>query len=191
MSVFQNNEAPTHDLSNITVLLVEDSQSMQSLLSSMLRAFGIGEVLACSGGKEAINLLTITQARKKGSDIHSIDMIVTDWLMPEGSGVELIDWIRSHDDDDIRFMPIILISAYTTEKVIITARDHGANETLVKPLSGQKLAKRVTSVINTPRPFIKTPTFFGPDRRRQTMVFAGDDRRKTKAEELKVHNEKL
>ncbi|MCB1783724.1 MAG: response regulator [Alphaproteobacteria bacterium] len=162
---------------------------MQTLLASMLRTFGVGDVLVCGGAKEAINLLTITQARRKANDIRGIDMILTDWLMPDGSGVELIEWVRNHKEDDIKFLPIILVSGYTTEKVVKTARDKGANESLVKPISGEKLAHRIISVIDKPRPFIKTATFFGPDRRRKTENFKGNDKRKIKSEEIKVYHE--
>lgn len=191
--IFRNKEDDviTYDLKNINVLLVEDSRSMQTLIASMLRSFGVGDVLVCEGGNEAIGILTITQARKKGSDIKGIDIVLTDWLMPQGSGVELLEWIRSHESDSIKFLPVLLLSAYTTQKVVSTARDFGANESLVKPVSGGKLAGRILSIIDKPRPFVKSPAYFGPDRRRQDSAYKGDDRRKIAAETIKVNYEQL
>ena len=157
---------------------------MQTLISSMLRSFGVGDVLVCDGGREAQNLLQITEARKKSHDIRNVDIIITDWLMEKGSGVDLIEWVRNHDDPSIQFLPIILVSAYTTEKVVATARDRGAHEALVKPLSGHKLAGRIISVIDNPRSFIKTPHYFGPDRRRQDLPYKGKDKRKKRAKEI-------
>lgn len=191
MSVLFTEPPKPYDLSNFTVLLVEDSEYMSSLMCSMLKAFGVGDILTCRNANEAIGIITITQARKKSRFVTDIDIVVTDWLMPGGSGEELIDWIRSHEDDAVRFMPIILVSAYTTEKVIAMARDHGANESMVKPLSAKGLASRICTVIDNPRPFIQAPGFFGPDRRRQQMVWPGQDRRKTEPRELKVYDEKL
>ncbi len=164
---------------------------MMSLMSSMLKAFSVGDILTCKNANEAIGILTITQARKKSRFVTDVDIIVTDWLMPGGSGEELIDWVRAHEDDALRFLPIILMSAYTTEKVIAMARDHGANESLVKPLSAKSLAARICMVIDNPRPFIQAPGFFGPDRRRQEMVPSGEDRRKMRTEQIREHNEKL
>ncbi|MCD8497625.1 MAG: response regulator [Alphaproteobacteria bacterium] len=192
-NIFRNkdDDVTTYDLKNLNVLLVEDSRSMQTLIASMLRSFGVGDVLVCEGGNEAIGILTITQARKKGSDIKGIDIVLTDWLMPQGSGVELLEWIRSHEADNIKFLPVLLLSAYTTQKVIATARDNGANEALVKPVSGATLAGRILSIIDKPRAFVKTENFFGPDRRRQDMAFKGPDRRKIQAEMIKVNHEQL
>ncbi len=190
-STIYTEQPQPYDLSSFTVLLVEDSSYMSALMCSMLKAFNVGEILTCNDANEAIGVLTITQARKKSRFVTDIDIIVTDWLMPGGSGDELIDWVRAHEDDALRFMPIILISAYTTEKVIAMARDHGANESMVKPLSAKSLASRICTVIDNPRPFIQAPGFFGPDRRRQEMVLAGTNRRVMTSQELKVHNEKL
>jgi CheY-like chemotaxis protein len=191
--IFRNkdDDVITYDLRNVNVLLVEDSRAMQTLIASMLRSFGVGDVLVCEGANEAIGILTITQARKKGTDIKGIDIVLTDWLMPQGSGVELLEWIRSHESDAIKFLPVLLLSAYTTQKVVTTARDSGANEALVKPVSGGKLAGRILSMIDKPRLFVKTPEYFGPDRRRQDMPFRGEDRRKKTAETIKVNYEQL
>ena len=60
---------------------------------------------------------------------------------------------------------------------------------MVKPVSGEKLASRILNVIDHPRPFIKAPEFFGPDRRRRDIKYTGEDRRKTDAEQIKVNYE--
>jgi len=183
--IFQEKPLP-YDLSNFTVLIVEDSQYMQALMSSMLKVFGVGDIMVCEGGDEAKDLLTVTQARTKSRYITKVDIVLTDWLMPLGSGKDLLTWIREHDRDVIRFLPVIVVSGYTTEIVTTKARDLGANEVLVKPLSGMGLASRICSVIENPRPFVKAPTYFGPDRRRQNLPFHGPERRLTKAEQIKV-----
>lgn len=189
-SVYKTQEPVTYDLSKLTVLLAEDSHTMQALISSMLRSFGVGDVLVCGGANEAIGLLTVTQARKKSSDIKGVDLVLTDWLMPDGSGADLLDWIRSSKDDDVRFLPVVVISAYTTERVVSMARDRGANEALVKPVSGMKLAQRILATIDNPRPFVSGGGFFGPDRRRQALPFT-EERRQISADMIKVSHEQL
>lgn len=150
---------------------------MQTLLSSMLKTFGVGDIVVCDGAEDAINLLTIMQARKQSRHINSVDIVLTDWLMPDGSGHELLQWIRSNENEAISFLPVVVISGYTTERLTGLTRDLGANETLVKPISGKMLASRICSVIDHPRAFVRTPHFFGPDRRRQDMPFEGRERR--------------
>ncbi len=183
------DEPQPYDLSNFSVLVVEDSHSMMELLSAMLKSFGVGEILVCNSAKEAQDLLTITQARVQSRHISGVDVVLTDWLMPGGSGLELINWVRAHNDEKIKFLPIIVISGYTSEKVIAMARDSGANEALVKPLSGKSLAQRITSVIEQPRAFLQTPNYFGPDRRRHETPIKFEDRRVIQPEEFTVHND--
>jgi len=185
----KNDDKPAYDLSNFTILLVEDSVYMQSLMTSMMKVFGVGDIMVCNGATEAIDLLKVTQARRASRYITKVDIVVTDWLMPNGSGQELLKWIRAQKDDEIRFLPVMVVSAYTTEKVINQARDCGANETLVKPISGIGLASRICSMIDNPRPFVSIPDYFGPDRRRQDVPFHGEERRVTGKDNIKVNTD--
>ncbi|MCK5373675.1 MAG: response regulator [Alphaproteobacteria bacterium] len=175
-SLFQNKPEP-YDLSNFTILLVEDSEYMQSLILEMLKLFGIGDILRCKDSQEAIDLISITHARKSSRHIDKIDIVLTDWLMPKGSGKELVKWVRHHKVSDIRFLPLIVVSGYTTERLTHETRDLGIHELLVKPVSGKLLASRICSVIDSPRPFIQTQNYFGPDRRRQELTFHGPEKR--------------
>ncbi len=126
-----------------------------------------------------MDLLTITQARTKSRYVNNIDIVLTDWLMPNGSGKELLQWIRYNDKDAIRFLPVIVVSGFTTETVTNKTRDLGAHEILVKPISANGLASRVCNVINRPRKFINAPAYFGPDRRRQQIPYEGNNKRIT------------
>ena len=130
---------------------------MQNLIVSILKAFGVGDIMVAEGAKEAIEILTITQARTVSQYTTSVDIVVTDWLMKKGSGQDLLKWIRTHERDAIRFLPVIVMSGYTTEKLTKIARNMGAHEVLAKPLSANAIAGRITSVINAQRPFISIP----------------------------------
>lgn len=187
MSIFKKKPQP-YDLSNFTILIVEDSEYMQSLMASMLKVFGVGDILACANANEAIELLTIMQASRKSRYMGKIDIVLTDWLMPKGSGEDLLQWIRTHDKDSVRFMPVIVISGYTTEYLTTVVRDLGAHEILVKPVSGTSLASRICSVIDSPRSFVRTEDFFGPDRRRHEMPYQGRERRVLVPQEVRVKN---
>ncbi len=185
--VFKTHREQQHyDLSKFTILLVEDSVYMQTLMSSMLKTFGVGDIVVCDGAEDAINLLTIMQARKQSRHVNRVDIVLTDWLMPEGSGHELLQWIRGNENDAISFLPVVVVSGYATERLAGLTRDMGANETLVKPISGKTLASRICTVIDHPRPFIRTPDYFGPDRRRQELPFEGQNRRSSSPNVVEV-----
>ncbi len=159
---------------------------MQNLIVSMLKAFGVGDIMVAEGGREAIDILQITQARAVSQYLTRVDIVVTDWLMTKGSGEDILRWIRTHERDEVRFLPVIVLSGFTTSTVTHQARDLGAHEILTKPVSANGLASRITSVINNPRPFINVSDYFGPDRRRKDEVYEGKDRRVIEAEEITV-----
>ncbi len=189
-NVRQASKSNTYSLKNFSVLLVEDFEFLQQMIVGMLRAFGVGNIIVCSSGEEAKGLLSV-MASTKSNDVRMVDIVLVDWMMPDGSGEQLIKWVRNHKSDKIKFMPLILLSAFTSEAVVRAARDTGANEALVKPVSGEKMATRILSVIDHPRPYIKSPGFFGPDRRRREIVWKKPERRKMEPERIKVNNEQL
>lgn len=177
-----------YDLSNFRVLVVEDSAFIANLMASALGEMGVGKVLVASNISAAKEKILSHNAVVSS---QNLDVIILDWLMPGGMGVELLDWVRQHRSDSIKFLPIIICSAYASTGLVEESRDHGANEAMVKPVSAEKLARRILYVIEKPRPYISAPDFFGPDRRRKVEKFKGADRRKAKPEEIEEEYEQL
>ncbi|MBI1327424.1 MAG: response regulator [Alphaproteobacteria bacterium] len=177
----------TGSLKGISVLVVEDYPFMVDMLTAMLREFGVGRIIVAENGEEAKDLIRYSFSASG----NAIDMVLVDWLMPVCNGVELLQWVRGNKNEQIRFLPMVLISANTSERVVKTSRDFGANEALVKPVSPKSLSSHLAHVINHPRPFVKAPGFFGPDRRRQFREINFNDRRKTAPELVKEYHEQL
>src|SRR6516225_2317037 len=76
------------------------------------------------------------------------------------------------------YVPIIMLTGHSEKKRVIAARDAGVTEFLAKPISAKALYQRILNVVANPRPFIKTRTYFGPDRRRNVNPnYSGPDRR--------------
>lgn len=177
-----------YSFASFRILLVEDYQFMAELLTSMLREFGVGEFMMAENAKDAREIITLCNAEMTSR--KQIDLVIVDWLMPDQDGVEFVEWLRGHKKDSVKFVPVVLCSAYTSQLVVEKGRDSGANEVLVKPVSAEKLAKRILHIVDQPRPFVKTPDFFGPDRRRQDKKFAGEDRRKMGEDDVQIYHEK-
>jgi DNA-binding response OmpR family regulator len=77
------------------------------------------------------------------------------------------------------FAPIIMVTGHTEKPRVTAARDAGITEFLAKPISAKALYQRIVNVVANPRPFIKTKTYFGPDRRRSSSSnYIGPERRK-------------
>jgi DNA-binding response OmpR family regulator len=76
-----------------------------------------------------------------------------------------------------------MVSGHAEKRRVIMARDAGCNEFLVKPISSKGLYDRILGVVAFPRPFIRTKSYFGPDRRRgASNNYSGPDRRKEDGE---------
>src|SRR2546423_87136 len=85
--------------------------------------------------------------------------------------------IRSSPDSPDPFAPIVMLSGHTEKARVMQARDAGITEFMAKPVSARSLYARIVSIIENPRPFVRTKDYFGPDRRRQMLPFEGPERR--------------
>lgn len=181
-----NNNKP-YNLKGVRVLVVEDFPFMAQLMSAMLREFNVGKVLSSCEIREAKKLIDLYNTSENESDY--IDLIITDLFPPRDEGLELLKWVRGHSLETICYTPILFCTAHTTQRVVESGRDFGTNEIMVKPVSAEKLAQRILHIIDNPRPYIKAPGYFGPDRRRRMMMLDFEDRRKSTSDNVKVINE--
>lgn len=184
----QQKQDKAYDLSMFRVLIIEDSTFIGGLMSSALNEMGVGKTILAKNVAEAKEKILNFNAVMSS---QNIDVIILDWLMPDAKGSDLLKWIRAHKSDTIKFLPTIICSAYASTELVEESRDLGANEAMVKPVSAEKLARRILYVIEKPRPYISSPTFFGPDRRRKTDKYKGPERRTTKPEEIEEEHEQL
>ena len=88
--------------------------------------------------------------------------------MPIFDGLELAQMIRQPESKGNPYAPIIMLTGHSEKRRVTVARDAGVTEFLAKPISAKGLYQRILNVVANPRPFIKTKTYFGPDRRRNT-----------------------
>jgi len=144
------------DLSNLSILLVDDSVFMRRIIKTYLTSFHVRHIMEADDGIQAIERLQSNRP----------DMVITDWLMPHINGLELTRHIRSEEKSPDPYMPVIMLSSYSERWRVIQARDSGVTEFLCKPISAKSLYLRIAVSIVKPRPFVRTKSFFGPDRRR-------------------------
>ncbi len=157
------------DMSKISVLVADPSPYMTKIIRAMLRGFGITQIREASDGAIALEEFKT----------HNIDIAIFDYALTTLDGVELTELLRSDEHSQSRFVPIIMLSAYTEKKRVETARDAGISEFLRKPLCANDLYLRLLEVIENPREFVNSNHYFGPDRRRTNSEdkYIGEDRR--------------
>lgn len=152
----------------LKVLVVDDNQHMRMLVGAILEAYGIKDILDAANAEDAW---------KRMVD-NPCDMIFLDWVMEGMSGVELAEKIRTSPESKNPFLPIVMLTGHTSLERVHQARDAGINEFLAKPVSSKTILSRLVSVIEHPRPFVRTRSYFGPcRRRRRNDEYHGPERR--------------
>jgi CheY-like chemotaxis protein len=145
---------------SVTTLIVDRDRYTRSLIAQMLRGFGVGGIEAVDSG----------EAAKEYIQEHFVDLCIVEASLPDMSGGDLIRWMRREQKEPARFMPILVLTGYTQLKLISQARDAGANLVVKKPVSAQVLFDRVAWIAKTPRSYIETADYVGPDRRFKDIV---------------------
>ena len=157
------------DFNRLRFLVVDDNAHMRRILRTLLHGFGAREVYEAEDGASGLEAFT-----------HYVpDIIVADWAMPIFDGLELTQMIRQPGANSNPYVPIIMLTGHSEKKRVTSARDAGVTEFMAKPISAKSLYQRILNVVANPRPFIKTQTYFGPDRRRNVASnYVGPERRK-------------
>jgi len=116
------------------ILIVDDNETNRDILQTRLGTHGY-DLIQAADGEEAIEL-----ARKSLPDL-----ILLDVMMPKLDGVEVTKRLKA--DTSLPFMPIILVTAKSDIKDVVTGLDAGADEYLTKPVDQTSLVARVKSML--------------------------------------------
>jgi CheY-like chemotaxis protein len=141
----------------LKILMVDDNHHMRLLLTEILRAIGVREVYEAANGAEALQLLRN----------NPIDIVMTDLAMQPLDGIDLVRRLRNANESPNPMVPVIMITGHSTLRRVAEARDVGVTEFLSKPVTARGVIERINRVVEHPRPFVKTNSYFGPDRRRR------------------------
>jgi len=157
------------DFNRLRFLVIDDNAHMRRMLRALLYGFGTREVHEAEDGATGLEAFTH----------HTPDIVIIDWAMPIFDGLELTQMIRQPGANANPYVAIIMLTGHSEKKRVASARDAGVTEFLAKPISAKGLYQRIVNVVANPRPFIKTKTYFGPDRRRSNnSAYVGTERRK-------------
>lgn len=145
------------NFSQISVLIVDANKNMQNIVREIVHGFGTKSVFLSDDGADALEFLKHTE----------VDIIICDLEMTPVDGYEFLRFLRRSSDSPAKTTPVIVLSGQAERNRIIAARDAGAHEFVVKPVSPKVLRKRIEAVLEQPRDFVRSRAFVGPDRRRR------------------------
>ena len=114
-------------------LVVDDSATMRRILINALKTIGYNDAVEAADGREAL-------ARCDAS----IEMVITDWNMPNMGGLELVKHLRS--DPKTARIPILMVTTRSLKEDILQAVEAGINNYILKPFTPQVLKEKLDQV---------------------------------------------
>ncbi len=126
------------------ILLTEDNHDLRQYVKTLLSDYF--QIVEAENGLVALNIL---QSRK-----YSIDVILSDIMMPEMDGVSLLSTVRSQEE--WRLLPFIFLTAKHNEEDIIKAYKMGIDDYIKKPFSEEELLYRLNAVYQNYKQRVET-----------------------------------
>ena len=115
------------------LLIVEDNEKLLSSLSALLEDYY--DVITANNGRDGID----------SAKLNVPDIIISDIMMPEASGYELVQEVKAHDKT--RHVPIILLTALGEDEKEIEGYDFGADDYIVKPFKLNVVLSRIENLL--------------------------------------------
>jgi two-component system, chemotaxis family, chemotaxis protein CheY len=157
-------------LSDIHVLMVDDSPQMRFVIRCLLRASGIYQMSEAETAAEALELMRSTP----------VDLVLLDWKMEPIDGLAFARMLRQSGESPNPYVPILMLTAHTEISRVAAARDAGVTGFVKKPISARLLFERVSFALTDTRLYVRSGDFFGPDRRKgQNPTYTGPYRRRS------------
>ena len=121
--------------SAIKTLIVDDQQTMRSLIRTSLHALGINQTREAPDGEEALRAMLSLP----------VNLVITDFNMPKLDGLQLLKAIRAFPAT--KKVPFFILTGRGDRELVQKAAGLGANNFLIKPLTAPVLLKTLETVL--------------------------------------------
>jgi len=122
---------------NLKILVVDDFSTMRRIVRNLLKELGFTNVEEAEDGVVALAKL------KAGS----FDFVISDWNMPNMTGIELLRAVRA--DPALAGLPLLMITAEAKKENIIEAAQAKASGYIVKPFTAAVLDEKLNKILKT------------------------------------------
>lgn len=119
------------------ILVVDDSSTMRRIIINCLKTIGHEDIIQAEDGIDAELKMQINSG---------IELVLTDWNMPNKDGLALVKSIRGNDQ--YKAVPIIMITTEAEKTNVVTALKAGANNYIVKPFTSDILQAKLAQTLN-------------------------------------------
>lgn len=132
---------PDTGLSAITVMVVDDMESMRDIVADLLEAVGVGQVMVAESGEAALAQLAEVVGHGR------VDLIISDIEMPGMDGFEFVRRVRYGAVPAFKDVPILILTGRSTDATVKKARLAKINGYLDKPLDFDTLGSHLRDVL--------------------------------------------
>ena len=118
----------------MSILVVDDFATMRRIVKNILKQLGYENILEADDGTSALELLK----REK------IQFIISDWNMPQMSGIELLKTVRA--TEEWKELPFLMVTAEGQKENVIEAVKNKVNNYIVKPFTPETLMEKINKI---------------------------------------------
>jgi len=119
---------------NMRVLIVDDFSTMRRIIKNILRQLGFNNIIEADDGTAAWEILSKDQ----------IDFIISDWNMPQMTGIELLRKVRG--SEEFGDLPFLMVTAEAQQENIIEAVQAKVSNYIVKPFTAETLGQKINKI---------------------------------------------
>ena len=121
------------------ILIVDDSSTMRRIIINTLNKIGYSDYVEASNGREAVDKLAA----------GSIGLVITDWNMPEMSGLELVKAVRANDQT--RHIPLLMVTTNAAQEHMTEAIEAGVTNYVSKPFTPDTIREKIQLALKAAR----------------------------------------
>ena len=122
---------------NIKILVVDDFATMRKVVRNLLKQGGYDDIVEAEDGVMALKALKS----------QKIDFVVSDWNMPNMSGLELLKAVRA--DAELAKTPFLMVTAEALQDNVVAAVKAGVNNYIVKPFTAEVLNEKIKKIMES------------------------------------------
>ena len=121
----------------VKILVVEDDEASRAIIARFLDQLGFSNVVLAENGRAVLNELNLNQ----------IDLVISDWRMPDMDGLELY-W-SAKNEGLLDNTPFLMVSAENEKGKVIEALRAGVNDYIVKPVDSKTLKDKIEKLLSS------------------------------------------
>ncbi|HEY9189077.1 MAG TPA: response regulator [Ignavibacteria bacterium] len=125
------------DPASMKFLIVDDSPTMRRIVANSLQTLGYNNIVEAEDGKDAVGKL----------ESEKFDFVITDWNMPNMTGLELTKYIRS--EPKFGNLPILMVTTRGLKQDVIEALQAKVNNYIIKPFTPPVLKEKIDAILSS------------------------------------------